>query len=109
VSPFTVEQIDGASVVVCVEGPTEGPDAERLVELVREHAGARRLIVDLEHCPLLNSKLLDGLVRVAAEVDCGLAVVTGTGYVRHMLEIGASGGVLLVATTREEALEALPA
>lgn len=104
---------DGTIAVVAVRGLTHGGDAPRLAALLGGlvKGGRGRLVVDLTTSHLLNSKLLDTLVTVSAGLDPrqgqGLAVVTGTNYVRQMLEIGAEGGVLLLADTRDEALEAL--
>ncbi len=68
-------------------------------------------MVDLRSSALLNSKLLDTLVRAAGDLDPrrgeGLAVITETGYVQTMLEIAAPGGLVLLASSRDEALEAL--
>jgi hypothetical protein len=111
--PFAVEPLDGVLAVVAVRGLTHGPDAERLFDLLTDlvEQGRTRLVVDLRSSRLLNSKLLDALARVSARLDPrrgeGLAVVTETDYVLTMLEIAASGGVLMLASSRGEALEAL--
>ena len=115
-TPFTIDRAAGAELaVVTVDGVTQGPDADQLAAALRTLVddGCTQLVVDLSDCPLLNSKVLDALVRVSGELDpsCGggLAVVTDTSYVRHMLEISATGGVLLLAGSREEALGAFAA
>jgi anti-anti-sigma regulatory factor len=112
-SPFTVEHVGESVAVVSLERTTLGPDASLLTEtldaLIAD--GHPRIVVDLSGAHLVNSKLLDALVRVSARTDPrageGIAVVTGTAYVRQLLEIGASGGLLLLARSRQEALEAL--
>ena len=58
-----------------------------------------------------HAKLLDALVRASAGQDPrkgGIAVVAEADYIRQMLEISETGGVVLLAENREEALEALP-
>jgi anti-anti-sigma regulatory factor len=112
-SPFSVEHVAESVAVVALERTTLGPDAavlsETLETLIAD--GHPRIVVDLSGAHLVNSKLLDALVRVSARIDPrrgeGIAVVTGAGYVRTLLEVGASGGLLLLARTRDEALEAL--
>ena len=112
-SPFSVEHVGDSVAVVAVERTTLGPDASRLTEMLEQliSDGKPRIVVDLSGAPLVNSKLLDALVRVSARIDPrageGICVVTGTSYVRQLLQIGASGGLLLLASTRDEALEAL--
>ena len=112
-SPFSIEHVGDSVAIVAVERTTLGPDATRLTEVLDQliAEGNPRIVVDLSIAPLVNSKLLDALVRLSARIDPrageGIAVVTGTSYVRHLLEIGVSGGVLLLADSRDEALEAL--
>ena len=112
-SPFSVEHVGDDVAVVAVERATLGPDASVLTETLEQliAEGNPRIVVDLSGGALVNSKLLDALVRVSGRIDPrageGIAVVTGTSYVRQLLEIGASGGLLLLASTRDEALEAL--
>lgn len=107
-----VQEVGDDTAVVVVSGTTHGTDASRLSSLLEEllERGRCRLVVDLTGSRLLNSKLLDSLVTVAGRLDPraghGLVVVSGTHYVRQMLEIGATGGVLLLAETRDEALAA---
>jgi anti-anti-sigma regulatory factor len=99
--------------VVAVQGLTHGTDAGPLAELLEEllAEGQRKIVVDLRAPQLLNSKLLDALVRVSDKLDPrrgeGIAVVTETGYVATMLEIAASGGLLILAASLDEALDAL--
>jgi len=112
-SPFSVEHLPDRVAVVSLERTTLGPDATLLTEMLDAliSDGHPRIVVDLTGTHLVNSKLLDALVRVSARIDPrageGIAVVTGTGYVRQLLEVSASGGVLLLARTRDEAIEAL--
>ena len=112
---IAVEDVDGTTAVVVVRGLTHGLDAPRLAELLEGLIadGRVRLVVDLTDSRLLNSKLLDTLVTVSGRLDPrqgeGLAVVTDTHYVRQMLEIGATGGFLLLADSRDEAIDALVA
>ena len=111
--PFVVEPVDDATAVIEVTGHTHGPDADRLASVLERilAEGRTRVIVDLRVAKLVNSKLLDTLVRVSGRLDPrrgeGLAVVTETGYVAHMLEISESGGLIFLEATRDEALEAL--
>ena len=112
-SPFSVEHLPDRVAVVSLERTTLGPDATLLTEMLDAliSDGHPRIVVDLTGTHLVNSKLLDALVRVSARTDPrkgeGIAVVTHRDYVRKLLEIGASGGLLLLADTRDEALEAL--
>lgn len=111
----TVEDADGRTAVVSVDGDTTIWSGSALDdELVRlKGAGFDRIVVDLSSAGLLNSKLLDALVRCSADLDprrgAGLAVVTTVDYVRQILEVTESGGLLFLADTRDEALESLPA
>lgn len=108
-SPFVIER-DGDVAVVALAGATHGPDAAVLSETLSDLiAGGRgRVVVDLSGTHLVNSKLLDTLVRVSGGLDPrkgeAMVVVTRADYMRHMLEISAEGGVLLLADTRDEAL-----
>ena len=112
--PFTVDVVDGRTAVVLVAGDTDIWSGFALDdELVRlKSEGRDRLVVDLSRAGLLNSKLLDALVRCSADLDprvgAGLAVVTSVDYVRQILEITESGGLLFLADTRDEALDSLP-
>ena len=111
-TPFVVERI-GEVAVVALAGATHGPDAERLSETLGDliAAGGGRVVVDLSGTHLVNSKLLDTLVRFSARMDPrkgeAIVVVTGADYMRHMLEISAEGGLLLLAESRDEAIETL--
>lgn len=112
--PFTtVEGVDGRTALVVVHGNTDIWSGFALDdELVRLKRSARdRIVVDLSDAGLLNSKLLDALVRCSADLDprvgAGLAVVTTVGYVRQILEVTESGGLLFLADTRDEALDVL--
>ena len=81
-----------------------------LAELLAD--GARRFVIDLADVPFLNSKLLDTLVRLSAQIDPhegGVAVLTSQEYVRHMLEVTEEGGLLLLEDSRDAALVALGA
>lgn len=114
-TPFVVERLGDAVSVIAVTATTHAGDASVLAEtldgLLAE--GRSRIVVDLSGARLVNSKLLDVLVRAAADLDPrrgeGIVVVTGADYVRHMLEISATGGLLLVAESRAEALATLGA
>ena len=109
-TPFVVERVEDVSVVA-LSGAPHGTDAAVLSETLTEliEAGRSRVVVDLSGAHLVNSKLLDTLVRVAAKLDPrrgeAIVVVTGADYMRHMLEISAEGGLLLLAESRDEALE----
>lgn len=111
-TPFIVEHVDGVAVVA-LAGATHGPDAETLSETLGDliAAGGARVVVDLSGTHLVNSKLLDTLVRVSGRMDPrkgeAIVVVTGADYMRHMLEISAEGGLLLLAESRDEAIEIL--
>lgn len=109
-----VERLDGRTAVVTLHaeaGTAAGTHVEELLESLREQ-GVNRLVVDLRSPQMLNSKVLDALVRAARDLDprdgAGLAVITEQQYVRTILQITASGGMLFLAESRAEALEALP-
>ena len=112
-TPFITERIDDELSVVALSGATHGPDAEVLSDTISDlvASGRSRVVVDLTGAYLVNSKLLDTLVRVAARMDPrkgeAIVVVTGADYMRHMLEISAEGGLLLLAESRDEAIETL--
>ena len=111
-SPFALERLAGDVTVVSLAATTHGPDAavlgDMLGALIAE--GRSQIVVDLSGENLVNSKLLDTLVRVAAGLDPregeAIVVVAGASYMRHMLEISAPGGLLLLAESRDEALSA---
>ena len=71
-------------------------------------AGAEGLVrLVLESSPDLVLNALVGSAGLDPRRGEGLAVVTETDYVVTMLEIAVPGGVLLLASSRDEALEAL--
>jgi anti-anti-sigma regulatory factor len=109
-----VERIDGRTAVITLRrsaGHELGAEVARLLAALRAD-GVSRLVVDLRGPQLLNSKVLDALVRAAADLDpragAGLAVITEQQYVRTILEVTETGGLLFLAESREEAFEALP-
>ena len=111
-TPFVVERVDDVAVVALASA-THGPDAEVLSETLGDliAGGGARVVVDLSGTHLVNSKLLDTLVQVSGRLDPrrgeAIVVVTGADYMRHMLEISAEGGLLLLAESRDEAMETL--
>ena len=114
-TPFSVERIDDEISLVALSGATHGPDAAVLADTLSDliAAGRSRIVVDLSGAHLVNSKLLDALVRVSAGLEPRkgevIVVVTGADYMRHMLEVSAEGGLLLLAESRDEALAQLAA
>jgi anti-anti-sigma regulatory factor len=109
-----VERIDDRTAVITLH-PEAGTAAGEhvgalLAELREQHVD--RLVVDLRGPQMLNSKVLDALVRAARDLHprdgAGLAVITEQQYVRTILQITATGGMLYLAESRAEALEALP-
>jgi anti-anti-sigma regulatory factor len=113
-APHDVERVDRQTAVVTVGAGAGMTSGQQVFELLTElkAAGVHRLVVDLRTPQMLNSKVLDALVRAAADLDprdgAGLAVITDQQYVRTILEITANGGLLFLAESREEALDALP-
>ncbi len=113
--PFAVDRLDRRTAVIAVAGDTTIWSGfaldDQLGSLKRD--GYDRIVVDLSDAGLLNSKMLDALVRCSADLDprlgAGLAVVTTVDYVRQILEVTETGGLLFLADTRDEALESLPA
>jgi anti-anti-sigma regulatory factor len=109
-----LERIDDRTAVITLHaeaGTAAGEQvATLLAELREQHVD--RLVIDLRSPQMLNSKVLDALVRGAEDLDprdgAGLAVITEQQYVRTILEITATGGMLYLAETREDALDALP-
>jgi anti-anti-sigma regulatory factor len=109
-----VERLDGRTAVITLHaeaGTAAGAQVrDLLADLIAE--GVDRFVVDLRGPQMLNSKVLDALVRGAAGLDpragAGLAVITEQQYVRTILEITATGGLLVLAESRAEALDALP-
>jgi anti-anti-sigma regulatory factor len=109
-----VERLDDRTAVITLH-PEAGTNAGRHVdELLAElrDQGVNRLVVDLRGPQMLNSKVLDALVRGSEHLDprdgAGLAVITEQQYVRTILQITATGGMLYLADGRGEALDALP-
>ena len=111
-SALHTERLDAGTAVVVVEGDTLGLSADALGDELALLAvdGIGHVIVDFSRLPVLNSKLLDVLVRASRDQSPGsgaIAVVAGHGYVGHMLEISETGGLVLLADTRDEALDVL--
>ncbi|MGZ4278477.1 MAG: hypothetical protein ACXVFK_16110 [Solirubrobacteraceae bacterium] len=112
--PFDVEHVDERTAVIRLHrgaGTAAGAKVDALLADLKGH-DVRRLVVDLRSTSMLNSKVLDALVRGAADLDprtgAGLAVVVEQPYVRQILEITETGGLLFLADTPAEALAALP-
>ncbi|QEC49845.1 hypothetical protein FSW04_21260 [Baekduia soli] len=109
-----VERVDALTALVTLRpgaGTRAGQEVGELLASLKAE-GTRRLVVDLRPPDMLNSKVLDALVRAAEDLDprqgAGLAVITNQQYVRTILEITVTGGLLFVAESREDALAALP-
>ena len=107
-----VERVGERTAVVSVTGDPLGGAADELASAVATllSEGVPCVVVDFSRLPVLNSKLLDALVRASASQDPdagGIAVIAGHGYVRQVLEISETGGLVLLADSREDALEAL--
>ncbi len=109
-----VELVDERTAIVTLRSAavmSAGDDVSRvLAELSAQ--GIDRLVIDLRNPQMLNSKVLDALVRGAAGLDprrgAGIAVITEQQYVRMILEVTETGGLLFLAEDRDDALEALP-
>ena len=109
-----VERLDEGTACVTVTGGVAMGQPAKLEELLGSLvvAGVTRIVVDISDVGFLNSKLLDTLVRISSRIDPrrgGVAVLTSQTYVRHMLEVTESGGVLLLENDKDEALAALSA
>jgi anti-anti-sigma regulatory factor len=109
-----VEHIDDRTAIITLHpdaGTAAGEHVGTLLADLRERQ-VDRLVVDLRGPHMLNSKVLDALVRAARDLDprdgAGLAVITEQQYVRTILQITATGGMLYLAETRKDALDALP-
>jgi hypothetical protein len=107
-----VEDLGDGTAGVTVPMDPLGASAEELARVVGDlvEGRAQNVVVDFTGAGLLNSKLLDALVRASARQipgTGGIAVVVAQSYARHMLTVGEAGGLLLLAGSREEALEAL--
>jgi anti-anti-sigma regulatory factor len=109
-----VERVDDRTAIVTLRteaGTDSGTHITEVLNDLREQ-GVNRLVIDLRSPQMLNSKVLDALVRAAKDHHprdgAGLAVITEQQYVRTILEITATGGMLYLAESRAEALEALP-
>ena len=108
-----VQHVDADTAIVTVTVDPLGRVAEQVHDSIGGllDDGTCRVVVEFRGADLLNSKVLDALVRATARQDPsrgGIAVVTGQDYVRQLLEISETGGVVLLAETRSEALDALP-
>ena len=108
--PIAIEDVDDSTAIVTVLddplGDSSAQLADRVGGLLTE--GTLRVVVEFGG-GIVNSKLLDALVRASRRggPQGGIAVVAPPGYVRQMLLVSELGGVLLLADTREEAIEAL--
>jgi anti-anti-sigma regulatory factor len=109
-----VERIDDRTAVITLHPEAGTAAGEHVRALLQDMftQGVNRLVVDLRGPQMLNSKVLDALVQGARDLDprdgAGLAVITEQQYVRTILQITATGGMLYLAESRAEALEALP-
>jgi hypothetical protein len=111
-SGITVEHLVDGITAVTVHSDPLGTNADELAAVVTELVDGRdmNVVVEFTGPGLLNSKLLDALVRASARQapgTGGIAVVLAAEYARHMLTISEAGGVLLLAASRQEALDAL--
>ena len=110
-----IEEIGADVAVITLLTGVDAAAGPRLGDAIAglRRAGRRRVVVDLASTPLVNSRVLDVLVACAGDFDPrageGLAVVTGTGYLRQVLSITRRGGLVFMAETRAEALAALGA
>lgn len=108
-----IEEIDDDTAIVVV-GMTHVWTGQEIDEAFTalKAAGRRRIVVDASGARLLNSKVLDALVRLAADLDpregAGLALITSHDYVKQILQVSTTGGIVFLADSREEALAALP-
>ncbi len=108
----SIERIDDRTACVSITGTVGMGAPAKLEELLRSIvvAGTRRIVVDVSEVPFLNSKLLDTLVRISAAIDPregGVAVLTSQEYVRQILEVSETGGLLLLEESKDAALAAL--
>jgi anti-anti-sigma regulatory factor len=109
-----VERLDDRTAIVTLHPEAGTAAGEHVRTLLQELLvqGVNRLVVDLRGPQMLNSKVLDALVRAARDLHprdgAGLAVITEQQYVRTILQITATGGMLYLAESRDEALRALP-
>ena len=109
---IAVERLDERSAAVVVGSDPLGDGADELADCVGSllEDGTSRVIVEFDGS-LLNSKLLDALVRAAARqpqgVPGGVAVIAPPSYVHQMHLVSATGGPVLLADTRDDALDAL--
>jgi hypothetical protein len=109
-----VELVDDRTAIVTLRSAavmSAGDDVARVLAELNAQ-GIDRLVIDLRNPQMLNSKVLDALVRGAAGLDprrgAGIAVITEQQYVRMILEVTETGGLLFLAEDRDDALEALP-
>jgi anti-anti-sigma regulatory factor len=108
-----IEEIDERTAVVVVDQTHvwTGEEIDKVFADLKR-GGRSRIVVDASNARLLNSKVLAALVRCAADLDpregAGLALITQHDYVKQIVEITATGGVLFLADSRDDALEALP-
>jgi anti-anti-sigma regulatory factor len=109
-----VELIDDRTAIITLHPEAGTAAGEHVRTLLQDlfAQGVNRLVVDLRGPQMLNSKVLDALVRGARDLHprdgAGLAVITEQQYVRTILQITATGGMLYLAESRDEALAALP-
>ena len=109
---ISVERLDERSAAVVVGLDPLGDGANDLAECVGSllENGTNRVVVEFDGS-LLNSKLLDALVRAASRQPAGqpggVAVIAPPSYVHQMHLVSATGGPVLLADTRDDALEAL--
>ena len=104
-----VDRLDDRTVAVTVSNDPLGDGASGLYECVSSliESGTSRIIVEFAGS-ILNSKQIDALVRASgATGDGAIAIVAPPDYVQQMLVVGEPGGPVLLADTREDALEAL--
>jgi hypothetical protein len=104
-----VERLDDRTMAVTVGNDPLGDGAAGLYDCVTGliEGGTSRIVVEFAGS-ILNSKQIDALVRASGAAGEGaIAIVAPPGYIQQMLEVGEPGGPVLLADTREDALEAL--
>jgi hypothetical protein len=109
--PIDVERLDERTVAVAIADDPLGETAAELFDCVRRllDNGVTRIVVEAAGT-ILNSKLVDALVRAAGHPSAaggGIAIVAPPYYVHQMVEVSESGGPLLLVDTRADALDAL--
>jgi anti-anti-sigma factor len=109
---FSIEAVDGSTAVIAPRGELDLGNVDELdasVEGARQD-GRQRLLIDLSEVTHMDSTAMARLIAAhqsAVAGGGGVVLVAPAGAIRRTLEVRGLDGLFEVASSREEALQAL--